>query len=262
MANQITTNKILADYFESVLTTNVNFDSYVTVDTSMQEQAGMTKTVYKRSVTGDVEDVTEGNGCSGAIETTRTSTDYTVTTTQGKGAYSDEEEMKDGNVKEDLLKGLAEKMANKCVAKTVAELAKGTLAVAFDASKIFDNFVDAVALFKENTEAKYAFLNAKTLAKVRKNLKDALVYRTDIVLNGYVGSVCGVDLVATEAMADDKIYIATKSAVTLFMKKGSVVETDRNIDTRKNTLVARKVMLYALTDANKVVKIDVTPVQG
>ena len=48
---------------------------------------------------------------------------------------------------------------------------------------------------------------------------------------------------------------ATKAAVTAFVKKGSEIEQERDADTRENTVYARKVMLVALTDATKIVKI-------
>ena len=50
-------------------------------------------------------------------------------------------------------------------------------------------------------------------------------------------------------------YLASKEAVTCFVKKGSEVEQERDANTRQNKVYARKVMLIALTDANKVVKI-------
>ena len=54
-------------------------------------------------------------------------------------------------------------------------------------------------------------------------------------------------------------YLATKEAVTCFVKKQNEVEQDRDKEKRINTVITRKVALVALTDATKAVKITVTP---
>ena len=51
------------------------------------------------------------------------------------------------------------------------------------------------------------------------------------------------------------ICLATKSAVTLFNKKGTEVEQVRDADHRKNDIFSRKYYIAALTDAGKAVKI-------
>ena len=77
--------------------------------------------------------------------------------------------------------------------------------------------------------------------------------------NGYVGTVGGVNLYTKKDATPGEILIATKEAVTLFVKKGTEVEQpprdaeDANI--RKNTILSRKYYLAALTDETKVVKI-------
>ena len=49
--------------------------------------------------------------------------------------------------------------------------------------------------------------------------------------------------------------MATKEAVTLFNKKGTEVEQERDGNTRENTIFSRKYYLAALTDETKDVKI-------
>ena len=81
---------------------------------------------------------------------------------------------------------------------------------------------------------------------------------------GYIGSVCGVPVVATNAVPENTAYLATKEAVTIFTKKGSEVEQERDANVRLNKVYARKVMLVALTDGTKVVKLTTgaAPQQG
>ena len=53
----------------------------------------------------------------------------------------------------------------------------------------------------------------------------------------------------------NKGYLATKEAVSVFIKKDTEVEQDRDPDTRDNKFWVRKVAVVALTDATKAVKI-------
>jgi hypothetical protein len=82
-----------------------------------------------------------------------------------------------------------------------------------------------------------------------------LSYVEGFVRSGYIGHVCGVPVIVSKAVEDGKAYLASKDAVTCFVKKGSEVEQEREANTRKNTVYARKVMLVALTNADKVVKL-------
>jgi hypothetical protein len=52
-------------------------------------------------------------------------------------------------------------------------------------------------------------------------------------------------------------YLATKEAVTAFIKKDTETEYEREAGIRKNTYYVRKFAVVALTDATKVVKITV-----
>jgi hypothetical protein len=89
-------------------------------------------------------------------------------------------------------------------------------------------------------------------------LKDHLSYSEGFVRTGYIGSVCGVPVVVSNACAQGIGYLATKEAVTVFIKKDSETEYERDADTRKNSYWVRKVGCVALTDATKLVKIAIT----
>ena len=76
-----------------------------------------------------------------------------------------------------------------------------------------------------------------------------------VIADGAIGTLCGVPVIHSKAVPADTAYLATKEAVTLFTKKESEVEQDRDKEARKNTVIMRKVNIVALTDATKVVKI-------
>ena len=88
-----------------------------------------------------------------------------------------------------------------------------------------------------------------------KELQDDLKYNEDFVRTGYVGSVCGVPVIVTKAITNKNIYLASKEAVTLFIKKDTEVEQERDANVRNNKVYIRKVAVVALTDETKVVKL-------
>lgn len=258
MAHTIYQNFVLENKLEDLLVTHIDMNQFATQDTSLVEEAGMTKKINQYTSTGNVEDLAMGAGNTQEIEVSFTQVPYTVGVTQGRFAYYDEQEMTDPMVVDAGLYGLATRMTNDLTAKIIAELDKATLT--YDASATgltFDAIVDAIAKFphEDAEDGLFILINRADLAGLRKNLKDELKYVEAFARTGYIGSVCGVPVYVSDAVPAKKAFLATKEAVTVFTKKGSETEQERDANIRKNTVYARKVMLVALTDATRVVEI-------
>ena len=253
MAHTVYENFVLENKIENMLITSIDMNAYVTADYSLAEAPGMKKVINVYTATGSVEELAMGEGNQSEIEVSFTPVEYEVGTTQGKFSYYDEQEMTDPMVVDTGLKALAENMTNDLVSKAVAEWDKATLtATGFT----FEGIVDAIAkLNLEDETGLFLIISPADKATLRKNLKDDLKYSEGFARTGYIGSVCGVPVIVSKAMTAGVAYLATKEAVTVFIKKGAEIEQDRIADTRKNDVYARKVMLVALTDATKVVKI-------
>ena len=215
----------------------------------------MTKHVNKYVATGNVEDLKMGEENTDDIEVSFESTPYVVGTTQGRFPYYDEEAMTDPMVVDVGLRKLADQMTNDLTAKIVAELNKTNL-ILYSQSWTFNNIVDAIATFPhEEVEGLFLLVNKAEVAALRKNLGDSLKYVEDFVRTGYIGTVCGVPVIATNAVTAGTAYLANKEAVTIFTKKGTEIEQERDANTRLTKVYARKVMVVALTDATKVIKL-------
>ena len=258
MANNPYNNFVLENKFESQLTTKVDLANYLTADYSLAENAGMKKTIHKYTATGAVEDLTQGNGNSGIFEATYAAEDYTVGVTQGKGVYYDEEAMKDPMIVETITQGMAESMINDFTAKAIAEMEKTHNTVECDwttatSGYLFGKIVDAAAKLGEESEGFFILINPADLAYMRKQLEDSLKYSEGFVRTGYVGTVCGFPVIMSKAVNQGCAILANREAVTLFIKKGSEVEQDRDPDLRKNFLYIRKVALVAITNEKKAV---------
>lgn len=254
MANVVYNNFVLENKIEDMLTTKVDMNAYITPDRSLTESAGMQKTINVYTATGNVEDLAMGVGNSGDIEVSFTAENYVVQVTQGRFTYFDEEAMKDPMVIEVGLRAIADKMTNDLTAKAIAEFGKATLAQT-GCTWVFNDFVDAIAKYPyESEEGLFCLINPAQLATIRKSLKSDLSYSEGFVRTGYIGHVCGVPIIVSKAVPAGTAYIASRDAVTCFIKKGVEIEQDRDPNTRKNEVFGRKVMLVALTDATKVVK--------
>jgi hypothetical protein len=151
----------------------------------------------------------------------------------------------------------ADHMVNAWTDLAIAEFEKATLSHTGSAWS-FDIVVDAIAKMNLEDEAGlFLLVSPADKAAIRKALKDDLNYSEGFVRTGYIGSIAGVPVIVTKAVEAGKAYLATKDAVTVFIKKDSETEYERDADTRKNSYWVRKVGVVALTDATKVVKIAI-----
>ncbi len=258
MANTVYDNIVLSNKMNDILKTKVDLNSYLTIDTSMTEQAGMKKVINTYTATGNVEDLTMGAGNTGDISVSFTFAEYEVKTTQGRFQYYDEQAMKDPMVVEAGLEGIAKTMVNDFTTKAIAEFDKTTTTVEAVACG-FAMVVDAIAAMNvESEEGMFLLISPADQADFRKALNNDLKYAEGFVRTGYIGTVCGVPVILSKAVSKGKMFLATKEAVTLFIKKDTEIEQVRDADTRNNTVYIRKVAVVALTDATKVVKITVT----
>ena len=256
MAHTIYENFVLENKMEDLLTTAVDMNAYMTADTSLTENAGMKKKVNTYTATGNVQELGMGEGNTEDIEVSFITNEYEVGTTQGRTYYYDEQEMTDPYAIDVALKGLADIMTNDLTAKAIGEFKKATM-VQYGATWIFDNFVDAIAKMNlEKEEGLFLLINPAQQAAFRKNLKDDLKYVEGFVRAGYIGTVCGVPVIISKAVPVGEAYLATREAIHCFIKKGNEIEQERDANTRKNTIFARKVMLVALTNATKVVRLS------
>lgn len=147
---------------------------------------------------------------------------------------------------------LAEALTNDVTTKVIAELKKGTGELA---TLDFDGVVDAIAEYPdEEASGLYLLIAKDAYADLQKEVKDDLKYVEDYVRRGYVGHLAGVPIFVSKAVDDGMAFLASKDAITCFMKKGVETEQERDADTRKTTIYGRNVKVIALTDATKVFK--------
>ena len=257
MANTVYENFVLESRLSDLLNTKLNTRSLMTVDNSLTESAGMIKKINTYTYTGKVEKVGKGakNSTRGAVS--YTSKQYEVEVSQQVFDYFDEEFMQDPKVVEMGMNGAATLMINDMNTKYFAELAKATLTHQITGAFNYDAVVDAIQLMKlEDESGLFLIIGNDLKAEVRKDADFKAARQGEILFNGQIGNICGVPVLVSKLVPAETAYLATKEAVTLFTKKDSEVEQERDGEIRQNTVIMRKVNLVALTDATKVVKIS------
>lgn len=255
-------NFFLSNEVEDQFNSHLDLQQFCTIDRSLEGTAGMLRKINVYRATDGTEKVAMGEGNTKSIEVSYTPEEYRILLAQNRFEYFDEQAMTDPNLVPVGVRHMGTDMFNTVNADIFTEFKKASLSVptaAFD----FAAFVDAQAkLNLENLEGVtiFGWVCPEDMAKVRKALKEDLKYVEAFAKQGYVGTVGGVNLYTKKDATPGEILIATKEAVTLFVKKGTEVEqpprdaSDANI--RKNTILSRKYYLAALTDETKVVKIS------
>lgn len=266
MANKIFDNVVISNEIEDQFNSRIDLMGFVTVDRRLEGTAGMKRKINVYSATGSAQKLAMTQGNTQSIEVTYSDKDYEIALAQSRFIYWDEEEMTDPTAIQTGVNYMATNMFNTVNADIYGEFRKATLAVDA-AAPDFGAFCDAQALLNSesvDTMSTFAFVSPSDVADLRKALNQDLKYVEAYVRNGYVGTVAGTNIYQKKDAVSGEIILATSEAVTVFLKRGTEVEStgfgNRSADdanVRKNTVFARKYYVAALTNATKAVKINV-----
>ena len=259
MINTVYDNFYLSNEIEDQYNSHLDLQQFCTIDNTLTGVAGMLRKINVYRATDGTEKLRAGEGNTKSITVTFSPEEYPILLAQNRFDYLDEEAMIDPMIVPTGTKHMGTDLFNTVNADVFAEFNKATLTVAASAPD-FAAFVDAQAkLNLENLEgvSTFGFVSPADMGKVRKALKDDLKYVEAFAKQGYVGHVAGTALYTKADAPEGTIIIATKDAVTLFNKKGTEVEQERDSNIRKNSIFSRKYYLAALTDETKAVKITI-----
>jgi predicted glycosyltransferase len=184
MANTVFNNKIIEAKAQDLLTTAVNARSLMTVDNTLAQEAGMTKTINVYTYTGEAEEVGVGEGNTNRGSIAYVGKDYVVKYVQQTFDYQDEDFMKDNNIVDNMVKGASQVMVNKMTTDFVAELENATIshpAATFG----YDAIVDAISKLNLEDESKlYVVIPNAWKADLRKDEDYKAARLGEVVYNG------------------------------------------------------------------------------
>ena len=267
--------EVMSEMISAKVSKRVAVMPFAKVDTTLEGRAGNTITIPVFGYIGDAHDVSEGGGI-GASELSTTDKQFTVKKI-GQGVDITDEAILSGygDPIGEANRQLAMSIAQKVDQDAIDALYGASLQYNGIANKIsYAGIVDAIDAFEEeyNTE-KIIFVHPKQVSQLRKDADftsaDKYVNGNYVAVNGEIGKIANARVVVSKRVKEDdthagyvnpivKINFDTETeeatpALTIFLKRNVMVETDRDIDNQINRIRASENYVVALTDESKVV---------
>lgn len=284
MANQTTkiadliNPQVMADMISAKIQKKIVVAPFAKIDSTLVGVPGNTITVPKYGYIGDAEDVAEGVA-AGTVKLSTSSTTVTVKKAMKAVELTDEAILSGygnpvGETNNQLAKAIAAKVDN----DAMDALQEATLIYDGSTAGIsYNAIVDAVDLFDEEVNSeKVMFINPKQVTVLRKdaNFISADKYTGRVILTGEIGMIANCRIVPSKKVPVVKVGDSTKvdcyacpivklnndaeteddaAALTIYLKKDTSVETERNTLARLTDVSVDKHYAAALTNESKVV---------
>lgn len=254
--------QVVGDMINAKLVDAIRFSPLCRVDTNLVGRPGNTITLPSYSYIGDATVVGEGEDIP-ISQLTESTVEATVSKV-GKGVQVTDEAVLSGygdpvgEAVEQVVIAIASKVDNDVlgVLETISSNMTHT-ASAFDA----DAIADALVKFGEDIEGeKVALVSPEEYAVLRKadDWCPASEIAANLVIAGAVGQVHGCQVVVSNKLrGKNASYIVKPGALSLILKRDTLVETDRDIINKSNVLTADKHYVAYLYDASKAIKIKI-----
>ena len=164
-----------------------------------------------------------------------------------------------GEATSQLQMSIASKVDTDCI----AALGTATLSYVAESANVisYAGIVGAIDLFsEEEDEAKVLFINPAQLTTLRKDpdFLDINKYPVPFMVTGTIGSIAGCQVVVSKRIVAGATtvenFIVKSNALTLYLKRDTAVEADRDILTKTSVITVDKHFVAVLSDASKVVK--------
>lgn len=251
--------EVIGQMLDQKLFDYLKFTPLATIDTTLVGQPGSTiKLPYYRSI-GDADIVAEGADID-IVQLTQDTIDATVAKAALGVQITDEAVLSGyGDPVGESVRQLAQAIASKIDNDLLAELQNCTLTTSFSGTTpVADDVADALAEFGEDIDGEKALLvDPLTYAALRKadDWLPASEIAARIWIRGAVGEIQGCQVIVTNRITDHNAYIVKPGALRLFLKRDTMIESDRDIINKSTTLTADKHYCVKLVDATKAVLI-------
>lgn len=270
--------QVMADMISAKIPKKIQVTPFAKIDNTLQGVPGDTITVPAYGYIGDAQDVAEGADVT--IEKMTTSTKQATVKKAMKGIGITDEAILSGygnpvgEVNNQLALSIAAKLDNDCMD------ALQTATMTYDGSAkaiSYAGIVDAIDLFEEevNTE-KVIFVHPKLVSVLRKDSDfiSADKYPQNVILTGEIGKIANTRVVASKKVPVVEVGTSTKvqcyscpivkleqdnetedekPALTIYMKRGVNVETERKSKNRTTEITADEFYTAVLSNEAKVV---------
>lgn len=262
---------VMADMISAKIENKIVVTPFAKVDDTLVGVPGDTITVPQYAYIGDAEFVGEGETAQ-TQTLTATSTTATIKKAMKAVELTDEVVLAGyGNPVGEANTQIAKAIASKVDADAMEALLSASLVYEADSTINYNDIVDAVDLFEEELNSeKVMFVHPKQMTQLRKNelFISADKYNCETVLYGEVGMIANIHIVMSKKVkldSDTNCYINPiiklqedsdgddAPALTIYLKRDTNVETERNTLSRTTAISADKFYTVALSNASKVV---------
>ena len=254
--------QVMADMISAQLPKRIKVSPLATIDTTLTNQPGSTITVPSFAYIGDATDVAEGTAIT--ISQMTTTTSQATVKKAGKGVEISDEAVLSGygdpigEANNQLLMSIASKIDEDCM--TTLNTASLVHDVSTSDIISYEGIVDAIDKFEEEDyEPKVIFVHPKQVTQLRKdpNFLSLDKYPTSVIMNGVIGTIAGCQVVVSKRVDSTsnmyKCPIIKSGALTIYMKRNVMVESNRDILKKTTIITADEHYTVALSDATKVV---------
>ena len=254
--------EVMADIIDKKLVDYMKFAPLATIDTTLEGQAGNTISLPSFSYIGDASTLAEAVALTPA-QLTASAVTVTIHKIAGGVEISDEAILSAfGDPVGEIAKQLALSIASQEDNEVLATLANIGSAMTYE-SNSDPNDTDitaALELFGEDIDGtKAALVSPAVYTAMRENRYSwipASELSAERAIKGVVGEYQGCQVMVSNKLKTSKnIYIVKPDALRIFIKRGTVVEADRDILKFTNVFTASKHFATYLYDASKAIKI-------
>ena len=266
--------EVMADAISGKLEAAIRVTPFAKIDTTLEgKNAGDTITVPQFAYIGDAEDIAEGVEC-GTVQLTATTTEAKVKKAMKAVTLTDEAVLSGyGDPVGESNGQLAKAIAAKVDTDAMEALQGAQLTYDGSANKIsYAGIVDAVDVFAEEFNSqKVIFVHPAQVGALRKDADflSADKLKETVRVTGAIGKICNCEVVASRRVPlneggtayinpivklnEDGETEDESPAITVYMKRGVNVETERHTLSRTTDISVDEIYTVALSNASKVV---------
>lgn len=259
--------EVIASFVDEKLTDSIKFANYAEVDTTLAGRAGDTVTLPSYNYIGDAEDVAEGSAIP--YEKLTTGTTSVTIKKAGKGTDITDEALLSayGDPQREAGMQLGLSIASKVDNDVITTLQGIISGMTVDKSSVNicgDSVADALVKFGEDLEGVMTmFVHPTQVATIRKdtNWIAGSELRAEQLVTGSLGQIHGVNVVVSNKVPYNasktafENFIIKQGALKIYLKRDTMVETERDIDHKTTKVNADKHYVTYLYDASKAIKL-------
>ena len=254
--------EVMADIIEKKLVDAMKFAPLATIDNTLQGRPGDTISLPSFNYIGDAATLAEGSSLTPAL-LTASAVNVTIHKIANGVSISDEAILSGygdpvGEITDQLALSVASQEDNE-VLSTLANIGAAMTHTTVADPKDTD-ILAALELFGEDIDGeKVAIVSPAVYTAMRSNTNQwipASEFAAGVAIRGVVGEYGGCQVIVSNKLKTSKnIYIVKPGALRIFIKRGTVVEADRDILNFTNVFTASKHFATYLYDASKAIKI-------